>query len=172
MPYATSVNSLTPWIDYYETKIRLKFKKSYLKQSTTLAYDKGKIVNVHIVYELGASRSNVNDPKIKKCLFSANTLTKNANIDKYRHSGYGLGFDTRSNFSFPVGGFGQNIIIFGVDMSFSLHTDNKGKDILILGRGPTQRLGESSLTAEKMYLINFTPTKKEIFLKFTLQWGK
>ena len=57
-------------------------------------------------------------------------------------------------------------------MSFSLHTDNKGKDILILGRGPTQRLGESSLTAEKMYLINFTPTKKEIFLKFTLQWGK
>ena len=172
MPYATSDNSLTPWIDYYETKIRLKFNTSCLKQSTTLAYDKGKIVNVHIVYELGASSSNVNDPKTKKCLFNAVILTKNANIDKYRYSGYGIGFDRRSSFSFPGGGFGQNIIIFGVDMSSSPHIDNKGKDILILGRGPTQRLGESSLTAEKMYSINFTLTKKKNLLKFTLQRGK
>ena len=57
-------------------------------------------------------------------------------------------------------------------MSSSPHIDNKGKDILILGRGPTQRLGESSLTAEKMYSINFTLTKKKILLKFTLQRGK
>ena len=125
-----------------------------------------------ILFELGASSSNVNDPKTKKCLFNAVILTKNANIDKYRYSGYGIGFDTRSSFSFPVGGFGQNIIIFGVDMSSSPHIDNKGKDILILGRGPTQRLGESSLTAEKMYSINFTLTKKKILLKFTLQRGK
>ena len=57
-------------------------------------------------------------------------------------------------------------------MSSSPHIDNKGKDILILGRGPTQRLGESSLTAEKMYSINFTLTKKKFLLKFTLQRGK
>ena len=125
-----------------------------------------------ILFELGASSSNVNDPKTKKCLFNAVILTKNANIDKYRYSGYGIGFDRRSSFSFPGGGFGQNIIIFGVDMSSSPHIDNKGKDILILGRGPTQRLGESSLTAEKMYSINFTLTKKKILLKFTLQRGK
>ena len=34
-------------------------------------------------------------------------------------------------------------------MSSFPHIDNKGKDILVLGRGPTQRLGENSLTAEK-----------------------
>ena len=34
-------------------------------------------------------------------------------------------------------------------MSSSVHVDNKGKEILILGKGPTQRLGENSLTAEK-----------------------
>ena len=34
------------------------------------------------------------------------TLTKNADIDKYRYSGYGTGFDRRSSFSFPGGGFG------------------------------------------------------------------
>ena len=56
-------------------------------------------------------------------------------------------FDRRSSFSFPDGGFGQNVIIFGADMSSSSHIDNKGKDILVLGRGPTQGLGENSSTA-------------------------
>ena len=37
--------------------------------------------------------------------------------DKYGYSGYGIGFDRRSSFSFPSGGFGQNVLIFGVDMS-------------------------------------------------------
>ena len=41
-------------------------------------------------------------------------------------------------------------------MSSSVHVDNKGKDILILGNGPTQGIGEHSLTAEKMYSVSFT----------------
>ena len=45
-------------------------------------------------------------------------------------------------------------------MSFSAHIDNKKKDILVLGIGPTQGL-EHTLTAEKTYLINFTVTKKK-----------
>ena len=49
-------------------------------------------------------------------------------------------------------------------MSSSVHIDNKGKDILILGLGPTQELGENLLTAEKMYSINFTVTKKKFGL--------
>ena len=85
------------------------------------------------------------------------------NFDKYGYSGYGIGFDRRSSFSFPGGGFGQNVLIFGVDMSSSAHIDNKKKDILVLGKGPTQGL-EHPLTAEKMYTISFTVTKKEIKL--------
>ena len=53
-------------------------------------------------------------------------------------------------------------------MNSSSHFDNKGKDILILGKGPTQGLDEHSLTAGKMYSINFTLTKKGILFKFTL----
>ena len=128
------------------------------------------MVNIFIAYELGASSSHINDPTLKK-LFGAVTLTKNPDIDKYGYSGYGIGFDRRSNYSFPGGGFGQNIIIFGVDMSSSAHIDNKKKDILILWKGPTQGL-EHTLTAEKMYSINFTVTKKEILFTFTLQWRK
>ena len=117
-----------------------------------MSHTHGKIVNIYTVYELGASSSNDNDPTIKNCLFGAVTLTKNTDINKYGYSGYGTGFDRRSIFSFPGGGFGQNIIIFGVDMSSSPHIDNKKKDILILGRGPTQEL-EHTVTAEKCILL-------------------
>ena len=122
-----------------------------------------KVVNIYIVYELGGSSSNVNDPTIKNCLFGAVILTKNVDIEKYKYSGYGIGFDRRSSFSFTGAGFCQNVLIFGADMSNSIHIDNKGKDILVLGRGPTQGL-ESTLTAGKMYSINFTVTKKKFCL--------
>ena len=49
-------------------------------------------------------------------------------------------------------------------MSSSIHIDNKKKDILVLGRGPTQEL-ESTLTAEKMYSINFTVPKNQFCLR-------
>ena len=65
--------------------------------------------------------------------------------------------------SFPRGGFGQNVLIFGADMSSSAHIDNKKKDILVLGKGPTQEL-EHTLTAEKMYSFNFTVTKNKFCL--------
>ena len=90
-------------------------------------------------------------------------MTKNADIDKYGYSGYEIGFDRRSSFSFPGGGFGQNVLIFGVDMSSSAHIDNKKKDILVLGKGPTQGL-ERMVTAEKMYSNNFIVNKKKFCL--------
>ena len=86
-------------------------------------------------------------------------LTKSTGIDKYGYSGYGIGFDRRSSFSFPSGGFGQNVLIFVADLSSFAHIDNKKKDILVLRTGPTQRL-EHTLTAEKMYSINYTVTKR------------
>ena len=161
-PPTTSDNSLTPALSYYGTKTRVKFVGSCLKQPK-ISCTHGKVVNIYIGYELDASSSHNNDPTLKNCLFGAVTLTKNADIDKYGYSGYGIGFDRRSSFSFPSGGFGQNVLIFGADMSSSVHIDNKKKDILVLGKGPTQGL-EHTLTAEKMYSINFTVTKKKFCL--------
>ena len=94
-----------------------------------VSYTHGKVVNIYIVYELGASSSHINDPTLKNCLFGAVTLTKNADFDKYGYSGYGIGFDRRSSFTFPGGGFGQNVLIFGTDMSSSTHIDHKKRYI-------------------------------------------
>ena len=144
--------SLSPLIDYVGNKIRVKLTGSCLKQSNKISYSHKTMVNIYIVYELGASSSNDNDSTLKNCLFGAVTLTKNTDIDEYRYSGYGVGFDRRSSCSFPGTRFGQNVLIFGLDMSFSSHIDNKKKDILVLGKGPTQGL-EHTLTAEKCILL-------------------
>ena len=62
-------------------------------------------------------------------LFGAVNLTKNADIDKYKYSGYWIGFDRRSCFSFPASGLGKNVIIFGADMSLILgKAQHKGFD--------------------------------------------
>ena len=65
--------------------------------------------------------------------------------------------------SFPDTGLGRNAIIFGVDMSSPTKIDNRKKDILILGKGPTQGL-EHLLSAEKIYSIDFTEHNKNFCL--------
>ena len=82
-------------------------------------------------------------------------LTKNTDPDKCKYTGYGIGFDSCSEFSFTDGSVGKNVIVFGPDMSSSAHIDNKNKDVLILGEGPTQGLDYTSLTAEAKYPINY-----------------
>ena len=57
-PHATSDNSLTPVLNYYGTKTRVKVTGSCLKQSK-ISYTYGKVVNIYIVYELGASSSHL-----------------------------------------------------------------------------------------------------------------
>ena len=144
-----STSNISPMFDFYDgSNLRINFIGPYLKQSNRLTYTKK--INIYIVYELKASSSNDNDPTLKNCLFGAVTLTKNADIEKDGYSGFGTGFGRTSSFSFPGGGFGQNILIFGEDMSSSPHIDNKKKDILVFGKGPTQGL-EHTLTAEKIY---------------------
>ena len=66
-------------------------------------------------------------------------------------------------FLFPNGKFGQNVIMFGVDMSSSAHSNNK-KNVLVLGEGIKQEIYDTILTAEKMYSINFTVSNKKFCL--------
>ena len=79
----------------------------------------------------------------KNCLFDAVKLTKRVDVNLYKCSRYGITFNRKRSYS-----IGRNVIIFRVDMSSFSHIDNKLKDILILGKGPSQGL-EQSLGAEK-----------------------
>ena len=82
-------------------------------------------------------------------------MTKNADLDKYSYSKYDTNL-MHSELSRSDGrGFGKNAILFSADMSSLMHIDSKNKDILILGKGSTDGLDDSTLTAEKDYSINF-----------------
>ena len=96
---------------YYNNKIRTNVTGSCLKQYI-LHYKHKTVVNIYIVYELAAFGYNNTDPTVKNCLFGAVTLTKNVDIDKYGYSGYGIGSDRKSSFSFPGGGLWSKCINF------------------------------------------------------------
>ena len=49
-------------------------------------------------------------------------------------------------------------------MSSFVHIDDKNKDNVILGEGPTHRLNDTTLTAEAKYAINFTQSRKRFVL--------
>ena len=139
---------------HVSSKIRVEFKESCLKQDKIL-FNHGKIINIYIVHKI-----NKKFTTLKNCLFGVVKLTKNVNIDQYKYSGYSIGFDRKGFFSC---GNGCNVIMFGVVMSSFSHIDDKKKDILILGNGPTQGLSHT-MTAEKLNWINFTKNNIKLCL--------
>ena len=86
-----------------------------------------KIINIYTVYDLQSNLNYNPDFTLENCLFGGVKITKNTDVDKYKYSGYGIGFDGKGVFTHPTGSFGNNAIIFGVDMSSSVHIDNKKK---------------------------------------------
>ena len=85
-------------------------------------------INIYCVYKLDFSRNN--EFTIQNALFGAIEITKNANTSKYKYKGYGICFDETEEFTHvrKEGNFNhttsaKNVIIFGVDMSFSKHVN-------------------------------------------------
>ena len=146
-PPATDNIMLNPSLDFVGTKARVKFSVDCLKQGK-ITFNHGKTVNIYIVYEIEKSVNISSYWKLENYLFGVVKLTKYVDVDQYKYSGYGIGFDKKGFFSHPSGGTGKNVIIFGGDMSSSPRIDNKKKSILILGKGSTQGL-EHTLTAKK-----------------------
>ena len=95
------------------SKIRLRFTGSCLKQEDATAYTSNNVVNEFIVYELDRWSQDFNAKfALKDCLFRTVKLTKNADPNKYSYSGYGIEFDSCSLFSIPNLDWGKNAIIF------------------------------------------------------------
>ena len=120
----------------------VKFNGSCLKQDK-ITLNHRKIVNIYTVYDLKSTLNNF-DLTLQNCLFGAVKFTKNSDIDKYKYSDYGIGFDSKGTFSHPSGGI-------GADMSSSAHTNYKTKNILILGEGFIQGLDDTALCRKDVF---------------------
>ena len=147
-PLATSDNSLARSLNYIGVMSRIKVEKR-------------KKMNIFIVYEINLWPYRYDDYSVLgNSMFEAVKFAKNTDIDKYKYSGYGIGFDMPISFSLSDGsGFDKNIIIFGADMSSSVHVDDRKKNV-ILGKGLTQGLEDNTLTVEKEYCIYFSEQNK------------
>ena len=100
-PPTTTDNSLSPRLSYYGTKMRVQFTGSCLKQPKFTFTHKKSSKYLHCLW-INASSSHISDPTIKKLFIRAVTLPKNADIEKYRYSGYGIGFEEDPAFHFLV----------------------------------------------------------------------
>ena len=131
------------------------------------------VVNIYIVYKLDPLASTRDESyTIRNALFGAMQITKNAtDYDKNNYKGYGICFDERSEFGHTIteGGHAhttdaRNVLIFGGDMSFSVHATNRANHIYLMGTGLTQGINDTTIYVDKNFYRNFTDFGKKFVL--------
>ena len=131
------------------------------------------VVNIFIVYKLDPLASTrYKSFTMQNALFGAMQITKNAtDYDKNNYKGYGICFDERSEFGHTITECGhahttdtRNVLIFGADMSFSVHATNRANHIYLMGTGLTQGINDTTIYAEKNFYRNFTDFGKKCVL--------
>ena len=148
-----------------DEKMYVYLKGSHFQQNNVLTSNNGhvindNVVNVSIVYKLDPLASSGDTTfTIQNALFGAMQITKNADTSKYNYKGYGICFDESKEFASTT--LARNAIIFGVDMSFSEHANNKRnernkRNIYVMGKDYVQRINDTTIYAEKMHYRSFT----------------
>ena len=131
------------------------------------------VINIYCVYKLDPIASTRDTSyTIQDALFGAMQITKNATDNsKNNYKGCGICFDERSKFGHTMteGGRthitnGRNVLIFGADMSLSIHRTNRADHIYVMGDGFTQGINDTTLYLEKNYFRNFTETNGKFVL--------
>ena len=121
------------------------FKQNGIKTSNI------NIINIYCVYELkGIPSSRNNEFTIQNALFGIVKITKNTDTSKNKYEGYGICFDGSKTFT-PTQKEGnssystlaRNVIIFGADVSFSKHANNKAKNIYVMGKDHIQKINDT-----------------------------
>ena len=159
-----------------DEKMYVYLKGSHFRQNNVLTTNNDhvindNVINIYIVYKLDPITSKDTTFTIQNALFGAMQITKNADTSKYDYKGYGICFDESEEFTHvrKRGNFadttdGRNVIIFGVDMSFSKHANNKANNIYVMGKDYIQKINDTKIYAEKMHYRNFTDPGKKFIL--------
>ena len=145
---------------------------NHFQQNKVTIPNNNNVIKIYCVYELQPIASS-RDTRftVKNALFGAMQITKNADTSKYDYKGYGICFDEGSQFDHTIteGGFAhttnaRNVLIFGADMSSSIHATNRANHIYVMGRGFVQGVNDTTIYAEKNFYINVTDPGKKFVL--------
>ena len=91
-------------------------------------------------------------------------MVKNSDKEKYVYSGYGIALDGKVELNFG-NDLAKNIIIFVIDNSSSVHTDNLKSDFLNLGEGLTFGIKEDLVHQKGKIDIDFSKAKTKFCLR-------
>ena len=149
-------------------RMHVYLQGNHFHQNNVIISNNNNVINIYVVYKLGPISSTRNtDYTIQNALFGAMKITKNTDSSKNNYTGYGLCFDEGGEFAHTVrqGNFdcttnAKNVIIFGVDMSSSIHVTNRANNIYVMGKDFIQGINDT----EKLFHNNFT----EFGVKFVL----
>ena len=146
-------------------RIHVHLIGNHFQQNKVIIPNNNNAINIYCVYELDSIASTRDTSfTIQNALFGAMQITKNTtDSDKNNYKGYGICFDERSQFGHTITengvtytSNGRNVLIFGADMSFSVHATNKANHIYLMGDGLTQGINDTKIYVEKNYFKNFT----------------
>ena len=149
-------------------RMHVHLSGNHFQQNKVIIPNNNNVINIYCVYQLDPIASTRDTSyTIQNALFGAMQITKNApDYDKNNYKGYGICFDERSQFGHTITENGRahttngrNVLIFGVDMSFSAHATNRANHIYLMGDGLTQGINDTTLYVEKNYWSNFTDVK-------------
>ena len=154
-------------------RIHVYLSGNHFQQNKVIIPNNNNAINIYCVYKLDPIASSKDTSfTIETALFGAMQITKNATDNsKNNYKGYGICFDERSQFSHTITEDGhahttnsKNVLIFGVDMSFSAHVTNRANHIYLMGDVLTQGINDTTSYVEKTYWRNF----KFLHYKFAL----
>ena len=154
---------------------------NHFQQNKVIIPNNNNAINIYCVYKLDPiALSRDTSFTIQNALFGAMQITKNATDNsENNYKGYGICFDERSQFGHTITEDGRahttngrNILIFGVDMSFSAHATNRANHIYLMGDGLTQGINDTTLYVEKNYMRNFTDPGKKIIISLHYNRGE
>ena len=138
---------------------------SYFQQNNVIVTNNKIVINIYVVYKLDPISSTRDTTfMIQNASFGAMEITKNADTSKYKYKGYGICFDEGGSFSIGNINNGRNVLIFGVDESYVIHSNNKANNIYVMGDGIVQGINDTTLYAEKIYNQNITQPSKKFIL--------
>ena len=145
---------------------------NHFQQNKVIIPNNDNVINIYCVYEIQPIASSRDTTfTIQNALFGASQITENADTSKYNYKGYGMCFDERSQFGHTIteGGFAhtanaRNVLIFGADMSFSVHVTKRANNIYFMGDVLTQGNHDTTIYAEKNFYRYFTNPGKKFVL--------
>ena len=153
-------------------RMHVSLSSNHFQQNKVIIPNNNNVINIYCVYKIDPIASTRDDIfTVQNALFGAMEVTKNADTSKYNYKGYGICFDEGGTFGHTIreGNFNyttnaRNVLIFGADMSFSVHATNRANNIYVMGEAFVQGINDTTIYAEKKIYRNFTDPGKKFVL--------